>query len=77
MKYYAIVTDKHIFKDFICREKEFCALIAFEENDKQAVYGLFSAQFSSNTRNIRKATIFWVSIAPQLSMKKGGYMRLV
>lgn len=45
MKYYAIVTDKHIFKDFICREKEFCALIAFEENDKQAVYGLFSAQF--------------------------------
>lgn len=45
MGYYAIVTDKDIFRDFVCEEREYCSLIYFEEKDKLTFSDLVLKQF--------------------------------
>ena len=43
--YYLIVSNKDLFCDFIAKKANFCALIAFEEKDKLAVFDLLRRQF--------------------------------
>ena len=43
--YYLIVTNKDLFRDFIAKEANFCALISFEGKDTQTVFDLLRRQF--------------------------------